>query len=77
MCVCVCVCVYIGTSSLRCLLQPSSSSSPHMLPAPVGVTDDVKLLHYAQEQQRKKEEVAMTRRKMFEMEDTIRELQER
>lgn len=43
----------------------------------VGGASEVRLLHYAQEQQRRREEAVMARRKMFELEDTIRELQER
>ena len=43
----------------------------------VGVVNDMNLLHYAQEQQRKKEEGLLARKKMFELEDTIREIQER
>lgn len=43
----------------------------------VGGASEVRLLHHAQEKQRRKEESILARRKMFELEDTIRELQER
>ena len=43
----------------------------------VGGPGEMRLLHYAQEQQRRKEETVLARRKMFELEDTIRDLQER
>jgi len=65
----------IGSASdaVRELLDQMSPHQVH----PGGMSDDVKLLHYAQDQKRKKEEVALTRRKVFQMEDTIRDLQER
>lgn len=43
----------------------------------MGSAGDMRLLHHAQEQLRRREESKTTRLKMFELEDTIRELQER
>ena len=43
----------------------------------MGVASEMRLLHYVQEQQRRKEEAVIARKKIFELEDTIRELQER
>lgn len=69
--------VIVRTYIHVCYFQPSPLSLRFGGLSGLTSTSEVRLLHHAQEQLRRKEESITARRKMFELEDTIRELQER